>query len=764
MSSHDDSAGPLIGGDYLVVRRIAEGGMATVFEARQLSTGAMRALKILKPPKESEDTWRPRFEREVRMAAAISSDHVARPVGAGIDAALSVPWIAMELLEGEDLAQRLRRTPRLDLLTVRAICEQMGHALSAAHEVKVVHRDLKPANVFLAKSRTVGVPFMVKLLDFGIAKWISENSSTPTPNLGTPAFMAPEQCEASHPISPTTDVWSFGLLVFRMLTGHSFWLSSRSEMPAIALLMREVLFDPIPSASERVRQIEGASLDLPGFDAWLAQCLQRDPQRRFESMHRAVTALHMVLDRSLSRTGSALRSRDEPLPSTMRLTRGPGSTGAELHAAHRVEYRDASKHYAVDVTGDESLLSAVHRAGAPMYAECGGNAMCTTCRVSVIDGVQHAGARAGAEATLAERRGWPLSTRLSCQLKVNGPMTVRRMVSSTDDDHRPNAHTFVRHRNVPERLVVAQATLVGIDEFSREHLAFDALHVLDRFVQQMVEPALPNGARVLTTHSAGVLLGFSTDGRGVESAVDAAVRSALRMRPRLRHINHYTARHFAHRFSLAVGIDIGDVVLVEMSVLAGKDPAFVGHSVLGANRAASIAARTGASIVVAEGVRSLLRDVHVGPWIDEQGERFVEVQDFIKPDVVALVQETFERVVEKRESFSHAVYHRFFSEPSVAALFAGTDMTVQASMLMGVLHRAVQALDQFESIESDLRALGRRHSALGVTPAQYRLLGQALAETLREQLGDALSDEAELAWMELYSMIVRAMIDGVHED
>ncbi|MFO0561651.1 MAG: protein kinase [Polyangiales bacterium] len=766
-------AGPIVGGDYRILRRIAEGGMATVFEAQQLSTGALRALKILRPPREAEEVWRPRFEREVRMASAISSDHVVRPVGAGIDEALDAPWIAMERLEGEDLAQRLRRDSRLDLLTLRVVVEQMGHALSAAHSVRVVHRDLKPANVFLAKPTIVGVPFMVKLLDFGIAKWVSEAASTPTPNLGTPAFMAPEQCEAPHPISPATDLWAFGLLMFRALTGQSFWLSSRAETPAIALLMREVLFDPIPRASERLRQIDGTLLELPGFDAWFARCLQRDPALRFESADRMVSELLSVLDESIAKTRVAVRSREPALDVTARWSSSDvGATEPAAFAADEgvvrkrfpVEFRDISRQYRVEVAPGESLLAAVHRAGAPLHAECGGHAMCTTCRVSIVRGAQHASEREGNEATLAEQRGWPASTRLSCQLKVRGAMTVRRMVSSIDDDLSPESLTFVRHRNAPERLVVAQATLVGIDEFSRAHLPFDAIHVLERFVRGMIEPALPNGARVLSTHSAGVLLGFSTAGRSVEAATEAAVRSALRMRPRLRHINNYTARHFAHRFSLAVGVDVGEVILVEMSVVPGKDPAFIGHAVLGANRAAAIAARAGASIVVSESARAMLQEMREGEWIEEQGERFVSVVDFAKPDVVAIVQETYERVLERRDEFSHSVYRRFLSDPSVAAMFAGSNMATQGAMFMGVLHRAVQALDRFESIEAELRELGQRHASFGVTPAQFRCLGQALSETLREMLGAELTDDAELAWMELYSMLVRAMLDGARGD
>lgn len=763
-------SGRLLGGEYRVLRMLAEGGMGVVYEAEQVSTGARRAIKVLRAPGQDSETWRVRFEREVRVSTAIDSDHVVHMVGAGVDEPTGLPWIAMELLDGEDLAQRLKRESVLDVATVRAMAGQLGHALAAAHRAKIVHRDLKPANVFLARSRVVGLPFVVKVLDFGIAKWLTDSSATPTPNVGTPAFMAPEQCGGASAITASADVWALGLLVFRMLTGHSFWLATREEYPPLAALMREVLFEPIPSASERLRKLDGQTLDLPGFDGWFARCVHRDASARFADAALACAALDSVLAGVLQQSHVVRRDswsdRQTPESSVTAPSSGPGSSGVNtaVRRRFRVEYRDVSRQYAVDVDQDESLLAAVHRAGAPLYADCGGNALCTTCRVSIISGLANANPREGMETTVAQQRGWPLSTRLSCQLHVHGPMTVRRMVSASDEDSLDLATTSVRHRNAPERLVVAQATLVGIDAFSKKHLTFDTLHVLERFVHQMIEPSLPHGARVLSTHSAGVLLGFSTTDRSVEATVDAALRSALRMRPRLRHINHYTSRHFGDRFSLAVGIDVGDVVLVEMSVVPGKDPAFIGHAVLGANRAASIGAREGAMIVASDRVRGLLREVRLGADHHEQGERFVSVLDFVKPDVVAVVQETYERVLERRDEFSLAVYRRFLADPTVAQMFANSDMGTQRAMLMGVLHRAVKALQNFESIEGELRSLGRRHASLGVAPRQFRVLGQALIESLREFLGDEFDHDAELAWMELFAMLARAMIDGAQDE
>lgn len=164
------SAGQVFAGDYQIVRPLGRGGMGTVFLALQLSTGRQRALKMLQPHLVEDPRMRERFALEARAASNLQSDHVVEVVAAGIDAATGTPWLAMEYLEGETLDDRVHRLGRLGPAEVAEIARQLCHGLSLAHQAGLVHRDLKPANVFVANPRREGVPFTVKLLDFGIAK------------------------------------------------------------------------------------------------------------------------------------------------------------------------------------------------------------------------------------------------------------------------------------------------------------------------------------------------------------------------------------------------------------------------------------------------------------------------------------------------------------------------------------------------------------------------------------------------------------------
>src|SRR5262249_34741804 len=148
----------------------------------------------------------------------IASEHVVEVVVSGIDEPSGMPFIAMELLEGETLADAIETRGRLYSGDAIELFAQLRDALGAAHRAGLVHRDLKPENIYLAKPRRAGEPFTVKVLDFGIAKVIRESklAATTTSSVGSPLWMAPEQTRPDR-ISAATDVWALGLIAFYVL-------------------------------------------------------------------------------------------------------------------------------------------------------------------------------------------------------------------------------------------------------------------------------------------------------------------------------------------------------------------------------------------------------------------------------------------------------------------------------------------------------------------------------------------------------------------
>jgi serine/threonine protein kinase len=277
----------------MVVRPLGKGSMGRIYVAEQLSTSSMRALKVLRREYVSDATLYKRFEREAQVAAKIPSDHVAQTIAAGVDRKLDVPWIAMELLDGQNLADHIGEHGPFAKDVVRQYLEQICHALAAAHKLGIVHRDLKPANVFLSEARRVGAQKVVKVLDFGIAKILAESVTLQGVPLGTPNWMAPEQTNGD-PVTAATDVWALGLLAFYMLTGKPFWRASQKGDNQVAI-MREILNEPIPIAWARAIEL-GVSEALPdGFNEWFAQCVARAPSDRFVNAGGAYKALANAL-------------------------------------------------------------------------------------------------------------------------------------------------------------------------------------------------------------------------------------------------------------------------------------------------------------------------------------------------------------------------------------------------------------------------------------------------------------------------------------
>ena len=287
------STGDVFAADYRIVSPLSKGGMGSLYVVDQLSTGKRRALKLMLSRKSDDPVARRRFVQEARVGALIASEHVVEVIAAGVEEMTDTPWLVMELLDGEDLRAYSDRAGPLPPAEVHELFEQLCHALAAAHAIPVVHRDLKPDNLFLARSRLAKSKVLLKILDFGIAKVVADEAGT-TGSVGTPLWMAPEQSNPKVRISAATDVWSLGLIAFRLLTGKVFWLSAHDPTASTSALLVEILVDAIPAASARSRELGGHELP-PGFDDWFARCVSRDPASRFPNAGEAWVALAPIL-------------------------------------------------------------------------------------------------------------------------------------------------------------------------------------------------------------------------------------------------------------------------------------------------------------------------------------------------------------------------------------------------------------------------------------------------------------------------------------
>jgi serine/threonine-protein kinase len=213
--------GEVISGKYRLVRLIGEGGMGSVFEARHEYLGSVVALKFLDPDLARRAGLVARFLQEARVSASVRSPHVVH-VSDVDQSSNGLPYLVMELLQGESLQRLLSRSGRLPQNEALDVAVQILNGLEAAHSANIVHRDLKPDNVFIVPTRQGP---LAKLLDFGIAKLrVSEEFqrglTRPGVLMGTPEYMAPEQAFSADTADHRADLYSLGVIVFEMITGR----------------------------------------------------------------------------------------------------------------------------------------------------------------------------------------------------------------------------------------------------------------------------------------------------------------------------------------------------------------------------------------------------------------------------------------------------------------------------------------------------------------------------------------------------------------
>jgi serine/threonine protein kinase len=258
-------------GEYEIGRVLARGGMGILHEAVHVSLRKRVALKMLDPHAASDEARVRRFLKEGRAASRIRHPHVLDITDVGT--ADGVPFLVMELLEGEDLAARLAREGRLSPEQLVEIALPICSALEAVHASKVVHRDLKPENVFLARNGH-DASVHVKLVDFGIAA-LADHPSTGAKTLaGTVPYMAPEQFSSSAKVDARADQYALGVILYQCVTGRRPFDGTRM----VAVMESILAGDYVPARD--------LAPSLPAdLDAVIARAMSVRADDRFASMH-----------------------------------------------------------------------------------------------------------------------------------------------------------------------------------------------------------------------------------------------------------------------------------------------------------------------------------------------------------------------------------------------------------------------------------------------------------------------------------------------
>lgn len=302
----------IIDGRYQVIRELGKGGMGVVYEAKNIETSRRVAVKVIASAllaKGSDATAR--FKREAKAAGAIETQHVAQVLDAGRDAATGDPYIVMELLLGEDLKQLVERLGPLPPDLALRIAAQACVGLRAAHDSGIIHRDIKSANLVLA--RREGGELAVKIVDFGIAKVVvdhaSQSQSADLTNtgsvLGSPRYLSPEQGKGQRDVTPRSDLWSLGVVLYEMLTGST----PHADIEGIFAVVMAICSQPTPPVQGRAPWVSAECAAI------VHRALQIDPEKRFASAGEMLDAIRALLPDGTSIQESML----QPLSEEMKL-------------------------------------------------------------------------------------------------------------------------------------------------------------------------------------------------------------------------------------------------------------------------------------------------------------------------------------------------------------------------------------------------------------------------------------------------------------
>jgi serine/threonine-protein kinase len=275
--TYGDLVGQRLFGDYVVTRKLGEGGMGAVYLAQQQAINQDIAIKVLHGRAAESQEIVERFNREARVISMLTHPNIIRVFIFGRTPE-DLMYLAMEYVKGRELREELRQGPMDELLAIK-IMKQTCSALAEAHDLDIVHRDLKPDNILLTEFR--GENHFVKILDFGIAKITNQEGSEKQLTqagivYGTPEYLSPEQAQAKN-LDHRTDIYSLGVMLYELMTGEVPYKSSS----AVEVLTMHVFNEPKPPSQVAPNRVS------PTMEGIIMKAMAKDPDQRF------LTALDM---------------------------------------------------------------------------------------------------------------------------------------------------------------------------------------------------------------------------------------------------------------------------------------------------------------------------------------------------------------------------------------------------------------------------------------------------------------------------------------
>jgi class 3 adenylate cyclase/hemoglobin-like flavoprotein len=407
-------------------------------------------------------------------------------------------------------------------------------------------------------------------------------------------------------------------------------------------------------------------------------------------------------------------------------------------------------------------VSIAHK--IPHFRECGGNGRCTTCRVRILDGIQHLSPRTPREAEVADTLRWDGFTRLACQARVSGDVTLERLIKSCADVSRVQVEEASVAPSEERTLAVVFCDIREFTPFAERHLAYDVVHILNRFFTAIGDAIVINNG-VVHQYVGDQIIGlFGLGGDPPEKSCLDTLRAGLGMMEALDDLNAELSAEFGVRLEIGIGAHFGPLIAGMMGHSSHRQFTVIGDAVNVASRIQETNKALGTRFLVSA---ALFDQVPQAPVRVRKTQavlkgrhgtfQLVEAIGFAAPDAALLVQSTIGVLMQRQKRFTQELYRRLFTlVPEARGLFRG-DLESQGEMLSHMLQFLVYAMSRPETAAPGLRELGRRHDGYGVDPAYYPSFRRAFLEAARVMLGEKHSPQVESAWADTIDAIIASM-------
>jgi class 3 adenylate cyclase/hemoglobin-like flavoprotein len=407
-------------------------------------------------------------------------------------------------------------------------------------------------------------------------------------------------------------------------------------------------------------------------------------------------------------------------------------------------------------------VSIAHK--IPHVRACGGHGRCTTCRVRICDGIQNVSARTPREVEVADALRWDGFTRLACQTRVSGDVTLERLVKSASDVSSLQVEEASIAPSEERTLAVLFCDIRDFTQFVDAHLAYDVVHILNCFFKAVGDAILINNG-VIYQYVGDQIVGlFGVGGDPPEKSCLDTIRAGLGMLAALNDLNAELSDGFETTLEIGIGAHFGPLIVGMMGHPDHRQFAVVGDAMNIASRIEDANKTLGTRFLMSE---ALFNQVPQAPVDVRRAQavlkgkhgafQLVEAIGFAAPDSALLVQSTIGVLLQHQKRFTQDLYRRLFAlAPTAEGLFRG-DMESQGQMLSHMMQFLVHAMSRPEIMTLGLRDLGRRHDGYGVASEYYPAFRQAFLESARGVLGERHTPQVEKAWADTIDMIIDSM-------